>query len=148
MRNGETMHQGNDALGSYGIVHGFPDQSSRTKGWEKAIMGCLIPALVFLAVLVVGIVLGANEFVAFGISSDITDYIAIIEKSDLDTDTKIDLRQRFENIRDLARKGEHVGFWVWLDYDESIENLIGDGKITEQELAALTRELERLERPW
>lgn len=148
MRNGETMNQGNDALGSYGIVHGFPDQSSRTKGWEKAIMGCLIPALVLLALLVVGIVLGANEFVAYGISSDITDYIGIIEKSDLDTDTKIDLRQRFENIRDLARKGEHVGFWVWLDYDESIENLIGDGKITEQELAALTRELERLERPW
>ena len=148
MRNGETMNLGNEALGDYGIVHGFPDQSSRTKGWEKAIMGCLIPALVLLALLVVGIVLGANQFVAYGISSDITDYMSIIEKSDLDTDTKIQLRQRFENIRDLARKGEHVGFWIWLDYDESIQNLIGDGKITDHDLAALTRELDRLEHKW
>ena len=142
------MSQGNDALGNYGIVHGFPDQSPRTKGWEKAIMGCLIPALVLLALLVVGIVLGANEFVAFGISSDITDYMSIIEKSDLNTDTKIELRKRFENIRDLARKGDHVGFWIWLDYDESIQNLIGDGKITEDDLAALIRELDRLEHKW
>jgi hypothetical protein len=142
------MNQSNDALGNYGIVHGFPDQSASTKRWEKAIMGCLIPALVLLAVLVVGIVLGANAFVAYGISSDITEYIGIIEKSDLDADTKIDLRQRFENIRDLARKGEHVGFWVWLDYDESIQNLIADGKITEHDLAALIRELDRLEHKW
>lgn len=142
------MNQGNDALGEYGIVHGIPDQSSRTKGWEKAIMGCLIPALVLLAVLVVGIVLGANAFVAYGISSDITEYISFIEKSDLDADTKIDLRQRFENIRELARKGEHVGFWIWIDYDESIQNLIADGKITEHDLAALTRELDRLEHKW
>jgi hypothetical protein len=142
------MYQGNDALGNYGIVHGLPDQGSRTKEWEKAVMGCLIPALVLLAVLVVGVIMGAREFVAFGISSDITDYISIIEKSELDTDTKNDLRQRFEQIRDLARKGEHVGFWVWLDYAGSIENLIGDEIITEQDLAALTRELERLEQPW
>jgi hypothetical protein len=142
------MCQGNDALGEYGIVHGFPDQSSSRKGYEKAVMGCLIPALVLLALLVVGLVMGANEFVAFGISSDITDYIGIIEKSDLGTETKVDLRKRFENIRDLARKGEHVGFWIWLDYDESIQNLIGDGNITEHDLAALTRELDRLEHAW
>ena len=147
MGNGEIMNQSNDALGDYGIGHGFPDESSRTKEREKAIMGCLIPAPVLLALLAVGVVVGAKEFVAYGISSDITEYIYLIEKSDLERDTKNELRPRFERLRDLARKGEHVGFWIWIDYDESIENLIGDGKITEDELAALIRELDRLEQP-
>ncbi len=105
----------------------------------------MITGLVLLLVVILAIVLGAKQFVTYGISSDITEYIRMVEKSDLDADTKQDLQHRFERIRDRARQGQLVGFWVWLDYDESIRNLIDDGTITESDLASLTRELERLE---
>ena len=122
--------------------------SSATSVWKRAFSGCLITGLVLLVVVILAIVFGAKHFVTYGISSDITEYIRIIEKSDLDADTKQDLQHRFERIRDRARQGQHVGFWVWLDYDESISNLIDDGTITEPDLASLTRELERLEHTW
>ena len=119
--------------------------SSDTSGWKRAFYGCLITGLVLLVVAILAIVFGAKQFVKYGISSDITEYISIVEKSDLDADRKQDLQHRFERIRDRARQGQLVGFWVWLDYDESISNLIDDGTITESDLAALTRELDRLE---
>ncbi len=116
-----------------------------TNTLKKSLIGCFITLIIIVVLMTAGIYFGSKKFVAYGISSDITEYISFIDKSDLDVYTKKDLRYRLENLRDLARKGQLIGFWVWLDYDKSITNLIEDGKITENDLASLKRELERLE---
>ena len=122
-----------------------PTRSSAANEWKTARYGCFIGGIALLVVVVVAIVVGAKPFVAFGISSDITEFIRFVEQSDLETDTKQDLRNRFERIRDRARQGHHVGFWVWLYYDKSIRNYIEDGEITERDLESLIREIDRLE---
>ena len=94
----------------------------------------------------VGLVLGSRAFVSFGISSDYTDFIEYVEYSDLDTETQDELVTRLEALRDRARDGDRVGFFEWLGYDQSIRSFISDGTITDADLEAFERELDRLER--
>ena len=125
------------------------DQASSARKWRLAFWMCLAALVLVIAVVIVaGIVVAAvmgSDFVAFGISSDISEYIQLVEQSDLDADAKAPLLGRLQALRERARDEKLVGFWKWMDYDESIRALIEDGVITESELPMLESELASLE---
>jgi hypothetical protein len=136
MESGDTMIP---------TASGHPPQERKGSGWKLAF--CLL----FGAVVLVGlaglgtVVIGGKLLVSFGISSDITEYISVLERAEIDPAMKDEAIERLERIRERARKGQHVGLWRWVDYDESIQNLIADGEVTDYEFASLVRELDRLE---
>jgi hypothetical protein len=124
------------------VPRAAPKNSS---GWKYAFLALF--AAVALAILAgaATLVVAGKAFVCFGISSDLTEYVQSLEKAEFDPVLKREAIERMERIRDDARRGQHVGFWRWLGYDESIRNLIDDGEVSEAEYAALIRELDRLE---
>jgi hypothetical protein len=100
----------------------------------------------FLLFAIVGTILFVYVFCSYGISSDLTEYHQIIKAVEFDPTQKQFVLEQIERVREKARSGKHPGFWVWLDYDESIRNLIDDRNITEQEVEELIRELESLDK--
>lgn len=86
-----------------------------------------------------------KAFVRFGVSSDLTDYQAVISASNLDVQTKRRLTERIDLIRERARDKD-IGFFRWLGYDESFKAIVDDRVVTDDEAAILDRELTRLEK--
>jgi hypothetical protein len=107
--------------------------------------GVLVSVVLFAHLLLFAITARWDEFVSFGVSSDVTEFLRLVERSGLDSETKQPLLERLRALREAARRGKHVGFWVWLDYDESIRFLIEDGNTTKEDLRSLARELDSIE---
>ncbi len=126
-----------------------PDKTKDRKGMSPvlaALFGFFGVFFVFLLIAIAGIILFGDAFVRYGISSDLTEYHQIIKAVEFDPTQKQFVLERIERVREKTRSGKHPGFWVWLDYDESIRNLIDDRNITEQEVEELIRELESLDK--
>jgi len=117
----------------------------KKSNWPKIVCGCILVGGFLFLIVCVGGYFGSKAFVNFGISTDVGEFIDLVKQSDLDDESKAQLVERLEGIRDDARKGRRPSFFLWLDYDESIRGLIEDGEITEEDFAALSRELDRLE---
>jgi len=121
-------------------------EEKKGRNW-LAIIGCLgIGGLCALTVLTAVFILGAQEFVAFGIASDITEYVEFIERAEVNATQREETLDRLFLLRDRARNGDHVGFWVWIDYDTSIMSYLESGPLTEADLIAVQRELDSIER--
>jgi hypothetical protein len=137
----------------YKELYEIPDESgdgprdeSRGRAAARGVFWGSFAAVVILAlVLVLAIAFGSDRFVSFGVSSDITEFLQLVKESDLDGESKQSILDRLGALRESARRGKHVGFWVWLDYDESIRSLIEDGDITKADLVSLARELDSIE---
>jgi hypothetical protein len=114
--------------------------------WKYAFLAMLAAIGLFMVVGVAAFAIAGKALVCFGISTDITEYIQTLDKAEFDPALKEEAIERLERLREEARRGEHVGFWRWLGYDESIRGLLADGAVTEGEYATLMRELDRLER--
>ena len=118
---------------------------SRASGWRYAFLALLGAVALLVIAATATLAVAGKAFVCYGISSDLTEYIQTLERSDIDPLLKNDTIERMERLREDARRGRHVGFWRWLGYDESIRVLIADGTVSEVEYATLLRELDRLE---
>lgn len=90
------------------------------------------------------LVVGVKSLVSYGIASEITDYMRLVERSDIDSETRQQLLDQLEHIRGHARLGD-VGFFSWLTFEDSLGDLDEKGTLTERDAAAFQRELDRLE---
>jgi hypothetical protein len=108
------------------------------------LLGCGGVFLVLSALGILGAVMGWQRFVSYGIATDFTEYQAKIRSMELDPEVKKPLLEKLENLRQKARVAP-ISFWRWVDYDESVESLIGDDRLTPDEVEALRRELDRME---
>ncbi|MCZ6689660.1 MAG: hypothetical protein O7H41_08665 [Planctomycetota bacterium] len=109
-----------------------------------AFWGCFTAALVVSLLSCLALAFGAKKFVNWGIASDLSEHIQLVTVTDIDRDQRIVLVMRLQELRERARRGEHVGFWRWLDHDELIRALLDDRVLTDDELELLSRELETL----
>lgn len=112
--------------------------------WKSVGCGCCagVVLLGFLFFLV--LVLGTKRLAAEVVAADITEYVRLVERAEIDEGLREDLLDQLERIRARASHGE-VGFFSWLDHEESLEDLVEDGTLTDREAAAFERELDRLE---
>lgn len=111
------------------------------------VIGCLgLAGLCVFTIIVGGLIFGWREFVSFGIANDITEYIELVERAEVDPALRNDVLDRFYLLRDRARDGDHVSFLIWIDYDTAILSYIETGPISETDLTAVQRELDSIER--
>ena len=106
--------------------------------------GCCAGVLAVCVLFVMALVVGAKSLVRFGIASELTDYMRLVERSDIDSETRQQLLDQLEHIRGHARRGD-VCFFSWLTFEESLGDLDEDGTLTERDAATFQRELDRLE---
>lgn len=106
--------------------------------------GCCAGVLAICVLFVMALVVGAKSLVRFGIASDLTDYMRLVEQADIDSETQQQLLDQLERIRGHARRGD-VCFFSWLSYDESLKDLVEDGILSDSDAEAFQRELDRLE---
>jgi hypothetical protein len=90
------------------------------------------------------LVVGVKSLVSYSIASEITDYMRLVERADMDLETRQHLLDQLEHIRGHARQGD-VGFFSWLTFEESLGDLDENGTLTEGDTATFQRELDRLE---
>jgi hypothetical protein len=121
---------------------GGPDKKSELL--SPLVLGCLVVPAVLLVLGALAVSMGWQKFVSYGIASDFTEYQAKIRSMELDAAAKKPLLERLERLRDKARSAP-ISFWRWVDYDESIKSMIEDGRLTQDEVEAMNRELDRLE---
>ena len=100
--------------------------------------------VIFALGALVALYAAGNKFASFVVASDLTEIIELVEYSDLEQSEKDHLRRDLEDIRQSARAGKHVGFWLWVDYDESLRSAFAYEEVTESQLASFRRELSRL----
>jgi hypothetical protein len=112
--------------------------------WKTVGCGCCAGVLLVGCLCAVALVAGTKRLVAYGIESDVKDYIRLVELADIDEGTRQELLDRLERIRVRALRGD-VGFFAWVSHDESLDELAEDGTLTDLEAAAFERELDRLE---
>ncbi|MBN1304112.1 MAG: hypothetical protein JXA13_06720 [Anaerolineales bacterium] len=112
--------------------------------WKAVGIGCGVFLCLLLVISLFAAGLGWQEFVKYGIASDITEYIEILQQSDCEPSMQADLIQQLEQIRVQVRHGQHVNILLWLDYDTSIRNMIEDQVITPAEYESLKNELDNL----
>lgn len=121
-------------------------KESSGSNW-MAILGCLgIGGLCLFTVFLAGMIVGWREFVSFGIATDIAEYVEFVERAEGNDVLRDDVLDKLYLLREQARDGNHVGFWVWLDYDESIMSYLATGPVTTDDLVAVERELDSIER--
>ena len=106
--------------------------------------GCCAGVLAVCALFVVALVVGVKSLVSYSIASELTDYMRLVERADIDAETRQQLLEQLEHIRGHARRGD-VGFFSWLTFEESLGDLDENGTLTESDVAAFQRELDRLE---
>lgn len=118
-----------------------------------SVLGGLIAVLVLICVLTV-VTLG-SDFVNFGASHDISNYIQKIEHSNLSEQQKQKLTTRLEAIQSKARVGIRPTFMRWVDYDTAIRGALHDDVITPREWHRLDNNLKNIEaeqaqqkKPW
>jgi hypothetical protein len=116
----------------------------RASRLNPVVLGCLVLPAVLLVLGVLGAAVGWRKFVSYGIATDLTEYQAKIRPMDLDPAVKKPLLERLERLRDKARASP-ISFWRWIDYDESLQSLLEDERLTQDEVEALNRELDRME---
>jgi len=133
----------------YEDKYGFPVEPKEDTGRRSRVRGvswgCFAAVIAVTLLFVLVIAFGWSEFVSFGVSSDITEFIQVIRESELDSASKQPILDRLSALRESSRRGKRVGFWAWLDYDESIRRLIEDGGVTEADLGLLAKELDSIE---
>jgi hypothetical protein len=108
------------------------------------LLGCGGAFLLVLALGILAAVIGWQRFVSYGIATDFTEYQAKIRSMELEPEVKAPLLEKIEGLREKARASP-ISFWRWVDYDESVQSLIGDERLTPDEVEALRRELDRME---
>ncbi len=90
---------------------------------------------------------GGASFVRYGIESDLEGYRRAVEASDLGASDREAVLARLDHIRDGVRRGEiRVSFLEWVEIDRRIAELVDDGHLPPDELAALHGLLGRIER--
>jgi len=111
---------------------------------NPVVLGCLVLPAVLLVLGVLGAAVGWRKFLSYAMATDLTEYQAKIRPMDLDAAVKKPLLERLERLRDKARASP-ISFWRWIDYDESLQSLLEDERLTQDEVEALNRELDRME---
>jgi len=122
-----------------------PPQEPRRSGLSCFLTGCLIAALVVVGGCAAFLAIGWKPFVRYGITTDLTEYHSLVSASDLEAEPKARILDRIEALREQARH-RTISFFRWIDYDESIRDIIEDKRIPPDELALLERELDRVEK--
>ena len=117
----------------------------RRRGLKALGCGCCAGLLAVCVLVALALVACTRCVVSFCVASSLTHYARLVERADIDSRTREELLDQLERIRAQARRGEHVGFFSWLSYDESIRGLIQHGPITDRDAAAFKRELDRME---
>ncbi|MFN7973577.1 MAG: hypothetical protein U0166_14710 [Acidobacteriota bacterium] len=117
----------------------------RSGPWSKVLLGCAA-ALLAAAVLVLALLgTGFRSAMRFGIASDLSEYYAKVSSCDLPPEVKRPVLDKIDAVRQKARRSP-MGFWKWLDYDESISRLLDEAPITAEDLEAVVRELDRAQK--
>ena len=95
----------------------------------------------------VGCLVGGSAFVEFGITSDLEDYYATIDGSDLPMRDKRRLLQRVDALSDGVHEGTvRISLFAWIQHDEQIDACLEDGVITAHEVTLIERQLDKLGR--
>ena len=130
---------------SYGRPYYQPDAPEPRRS-RFIIYGCVVAAVLLIAIGLTLGVKGWRAFVQFGVAKDLSEYHAqIASDDDLDEQTKQKLLDRIDRVRARVRE-RPIGFLRWMTYSESIESVLKDGTISPDEVHTLERELERLEK--
>jgi hypothetical protein len=114
------------------------------QGWKAIGCSCCAGVLLVGVLFAVALFFLTKRLVAYGIASEVKDYIRVVERADIDAGTRQELLDQLEHVRGHARRGD-VCFFSWLSSEESLEELVEDGVLTDDEAAAFERELDRLE---
>ena len=120
-------------------------QAGSGKGWVKVLAGC--GAAIFLVGLLALVLAmtGWRSFMRYGIASDLSEYYAKVSACDLPPESKRPVLDKIDEVREVARRSP-MGLLKWIDYDDSITALVDAAPITEDDLKAVLRELDRMEK--
>ena len=120
------------------------DAVGRQRRWKAVGCGCCAGFLLDGFLCVAALVVGTRPLARRIVADDITEYVRLVEQADIDASTRDALLDQLERIRAHARRGD-VGFFSWLGHEDSLEDLVDDGTLTDRDAAAFKRELDRLE---
>ena len=141
-------YQGNFQSGGYAQAMPVRERrSGKGKSFLMLFIGFLIGgAVVSVFWVIIVILMASGSFTDSIVASDCGEFIRMIEDSNLPEADQVVLVEILQTVRDYARQGQSVNFWIWIDYDESIRRYITDRHITEREHWALKDELEGLKK--
>ncbi len=129
--------------------YGAPQSSGPKKvGDNGPKIVAIVLAVVFGVMLLLGVVgyLTWKAFLKFGMGSDVDDYAAVVRSSRLDPDTETELLERLDRIEHQLRAGElRFSLFEWIELDEEVERLTGDGVVEPAEVPALRDALDAIE---
>lgn len=122
-----------------------PNTTPQRGSAAKILLGCAAAVLFVVVLGLVGMLVGWHSFLRYGISTDLSKYYATISAADLPAETKDPVLKKIDEVREVARRSP-MGLFKWFDYDASIDGVLKDGPITPQDLDAVMKELDRMEK--
>lgn len=111
---------------------------------KRIAIGCGVSGCLGLVVAVVLLVVAGSAFLEFGIGTDLSGYEDAIRASGLDSAKKDQLVGAITEVRSSVDRENNFGFFQWLQIDQSIQDLLGDGQIDEGEVDSLLVEIARM----
>jgi hypothetical protein len=118
--------------------------AERDQGWKAIGCSCCAGVLIVGFLCAVACIAFTRWLIEQSIESEVEDYIRAVELADIDEGTREELLDQLERIRMRALRGD-VGLLSWERHDDSLDELVEDGTLTDLEAAAFGRELDRLE---
>ena len=113
---------------------------------KQVMLGCGIAALVALVVFSVTAYFGAGAFFRFGVGTDLSDHRDAIRQIDMDVEARTQLLGDLEDIRLSLDEQNNFGFFQWLEIDDSIQGIIADRRLDDDEYSVLQADIERMKR--
>ena len=90
--------------------------------WKAVGCGCCAGVLLLGFLFFLVLAWGTKRLTAEVVAADITEYVRLVERAEIDEEIREDLLDQLERIRARASHGD-VGFFSWLGHEESLEDL-------------------------
>jgi hypothetical protein len=122
-----------------------PQEPRRRSPLLTCVLTCGILALIGLLGVILLAAWGWDSFLRFGINSDLNEYEAALEQTDLEPETRQALLDRIADLR-LKLEQTTLPLMTWVPHDERVRGLLMDHELPPPEVEKLKDEFEAIRR--
>jgi len=85
-----------------------------------------------------------SAFLKFGIGTDLSDYRDAVQEMEIEAQQKDALLDDFERLRLSVAQRNQIGFFEWVEIDDSIRGMLADGMLDGRESESLRADIDRM----
>lgn len=114
--------------------------------FKHVMLGCGGVVLFVLVVLILISVFAWRGVFEHGVSTDLVDYKRAVQEMDIDDEIKSGILMDLSQIRLSLDKNNNFRFFQWITINSTLEELVADGNLSDEELFFLQTEIERMKK--